>query len=536
MPHSKVSRKSYKIYSKPYKVSISLSHSKTKDKKTRGHKNRQKRKDGERKFGTESKKNLANIVLRSEDYKDIQSSIDKRRSIANLVVTQLQETFVTGTPCDIQWKHLFSTSSFDASPQLGKGNYGTARLISLKRFPSLNLAIKRTRKMEFDEVYYSLLAGSLPEVGANPHFNMFYMHLHCEEGETPLYTILKHKLIDWKEGESRIRELLSKPQTEEVKRQIKEIENLEYPSLEDIRFFHGYKLQQEQEFHRLYGHMDSKDIPSDVRKTMNLIKTTYRDMQVKRSKYHKPYEYLLMELAESNNAFQKFIHSAPPADKLISVSFQVCMAAISLVTFFGIVQNDLLMSNITYNQVNPDVYNVYKIGKIYIKVPLYGKLVKIFDFGLTTDTDNFYKPTIPNRVPTHWCVGGRGVGSEDQLTCSAFVRDILEYFTRLEDEYGCPYQNLCKPNTNDDILNWIDYSRKLAQSITSDDIPSVIRLILNIFSPNTLKNFNLPAVIDISETPFPLMPLYQSNPFEVVNKKKYIQSIHKIIDRKIWQI
>jgi hypothetical protein len=521
------------------RVSKSQSHSASKREKTPHHKKRLTSKTSKRKFGTinpEADKNLGRMILRSDNYKEIQSSIEKRRSIANLVVTQLRETFVPGTPCDTQWKYLFSTSSFDSSPQLGKGNYGAARLISLKNIPGLNLAIKRTRKMEFDEVYYSLLAGSLPEVGANPHFNMFYMHLHCEEGGTALYKTLKHKLIDWKDANSKIVALSKKPQTEDIKRQIIEIERLAYPSLDDIRFFHGYKLQREQEFHRLYGHLDRKEYPSDVRELMKQFNSTYRIMQEVRSKYHKPYEYLLMELAESGNSFQSFIHSAPPAKELISVSFQVCMAAISLVAFFGIVQNDLLMSNITYNQVNPDVYYVYKIGRIYIKVPLYGKLVKIFDFGLTTDTDTFYKPTLPDQLPTHWCVGGRGVGSEDKLACSAFVRDILEYFTRLDDEYGCKYPNICKTNLNDDILDWIDYSRQLAQNVTFDSIPSAIGLIFNIFSPVTLSKFHLPAVVDISETPFPLMPTYQASPFEVINKKKYIQSVHQIIDRKIWQI
>jgi hypothetical protein len=481
-------------------------------------------------------KNIGRLVLQSEDYKDIQSSIDKRKSIANLVVTQLNQTFVPGTPCDSQWKHLFSTTSFDASPNLGKGNYGAARLVSLKNVSGLNLAIKRTRKMEFDEVYYSLLAGSLPEVSANPHFNIFYMHLHCEEGETDLYKTLRNQLVDWKEAESKIRSLLNKPQTEDVKRQIRDLEKLAYPSLEDIRFFHGYKLQREQEFHNMYGHLDKKDIPSDVRKTMELLKTTYRVMQFARSKFHKPYEYLLMELAESGNAFQTFIHSAPPAHQLISVSFQVCMAALSLVAFFGIVQNDLLISNITYNQVNSDVYYVYKIGSLYFKVPLYGKLVKVFDFGLTTDTETFYKPTDPDRIPTHWCVGGRGVGPEDKLTCAAFVRDILEYFFRLGDEYGCKYPNVCKSGLDDNILDWIDYAHQTAQNVTTDSISEAIKVIINIFNANTMRRFRLPIVIDMGETPYPIMPSYQTNAFEVVNRKKYIQTIHKTIDRKIWQI
>ena len=209
-----------------------------------------------------------------------------------------------------------------------------------------------------------------------------------------------------------------------------------YPSLSDIHTFHEFKLHQEHEFVRKYGNVDPDDVPPSITRAMQQIRDTYYVMQKARGKFHKSYEYILMELAEPGSAFKTWVQQVPPPAHLISAAFQVCMGALSLMAFFKLTQNDLLLNNITYNKVNSDVYYVYKIGLLYLKVPLYGKLVKIFDFGLTTDEKKFYLPTRPNSVPTHWCVGGRGSGSEDQLSCSVYVRDILELFYRLVADFS----------------------------------------------------------------------------------------------------
>jgi hypothetical protein len=492
----------------------------------------------------ESKRSMDNsksfrMARGSDTYKEFQSLIDKRGQFARIVSKKIKDVFVPGKPCYQSWKSLFTTDSFQVSPGLGSGMYGSARLVTLRAEPSLDLAIKRTKKMEFDEVYNTILAGSLPEVGANPHFNIFYMHLHCEDMETQLYKTMKHRLINWKDAEARIRTLITRMNQnplnkDAIQKEITEIETLAYPSLNDVHTFHEFKLQQDHEFFLKYGNMDPDDIPPGVTRAMRHIRDTYYSMQKARGKYHQPYEYILMELSEPGLAFKTWVQQVPPTAHLISAAFQVCMGALSLMAFFKLTQNDLLLNNITYSKVNSDVFYVYKIGLMYMRVPLYGKLVKIFDFGLTTDEKKFYLPTRLNNVPTHWCVGGRGSGSEDQLSCSVYVRDILELFYRLDDEYGCNDFNICLPKDKN-LAAWISYAHKKVQGVTEDSISNAVSVVLELFGTSTMIRFNLPQVVYMSTTPIPLSR-YQTRPFEVVNRKKYIGEINKVIDQKVWEI
>lgn len=500
---------------------------------------------------------MLKLVLGSETYKQLQSSIDARMQLAQEVTSGIREAFVPGKPCPESWKKLFISESFDRAPGLGQGQYGSARMVRLKSNPTLDLAIKKTKKMESEEVMNTILAGTLPEVGANPHFNIFYMHLHCEEMDTPLYRANQHRLIPWKDAESQIRTLMQQmaqdpSQTQRLQMKINAIEDVAYPTLDDIHRFHEFKLQQESEFANQYGNVDedvlalsslsltpslqplNSKVPAAISKSLKQIRATYHAMQKVRSKYHEPHEYILMELAEPGSAFKTWIQQGPPVPQLISAAFQVCMASLSLMAFFQLTQNDLLLNNITFNPINPDVYYVYKIGSVYFKVPLYGKIVKIFDFGLTTNTETFYKPTRPGHVPTHWCVGGRGSGKEDQLQCSVYVRDMLELFFRLSDEYGRPDDGKFQPR-HSKLMGWIAYAHEKIKAVTEDSIASACKVILDIFHSATMKRFGLPVVIDVTQTSPPLSS-YQSHPFEVVNRKKYIQQIHTVIGEKVWDI
>jgi len=190
----------------------------------------------------------------------------------------------------------------------------------------------------------------------------------------------------------------------------------------------------------------------------------------------------------------------------------------------------LLLNNVTFNPVPADVAYVYKIGSFYFRVPLCGKLVKIFDFGLTTDKVTFYQPTRPGKVPTHWCVGGRGHGKEDELQCAVATRDLLELFFRLQDEYG---QASKKGRANSSVLAWLTYAWQRAQANTDDTLSGAVKVLSDIFHPTTLQRHGLPAVVEVS-TQRPALSPYQAEPFEVVNRKKYIQRIYDVLDQKVW--
>lgn len=482
------------------------------------------------------------FILGTQPYRQLQSSIDMRMQLSRDVTSEIKEGFVPGKPCPEVWKDLFM-EPFDKAQKLGQGQYGSARLIRLRSNPTLDLAIKKTKKLELEEVMNTVLAGTLPEVGANPHFNIFYMHLRCEEMDTPLYNANKHQLINWKDAESKIRVLMTQlsqnptpTRRDALQSQIDSIESRAYPFLEDIHRFHEFKLQQEHAFNEEYGEVEPEKVPPSVARSMKHIRNVYHSMQKVRGRFHEPHEYILMELAEPGAAFKDWIQSAPPASQLISAAFQVCMASLSLMAFFKLTQNDLLLNNITFNPVKPDVYYVYRIGSLYLKVPLYGRLVKIFDFGLTTDAETFYHPTRSGHVPTHWCVGGRGTGKDDQLLCSVYVRDMLEMFYRMLDEYGRPEKLMSRFKSRDKkIIAWLTYAYENSKAVTEDSITSAVKLILDVFHSTTMKKFGLPVTVDIGQT-VPPLSIYQSQPFEVINRKKYIKQIHTSMEEKVWDV
>ena len=150
--------------------------------------------------------------------------------------------------------------------------------------------------------------------------------------------------------------------------------------------------------------------------------------------------------------------------------------------------------------------------------------MKIIDFGLSTNVRNFNKGPRPGKPPTHWCPGGRGTGTDDQLECSVYMRDVLEFFFHLSLELRNPA-----------LKNWAAYAHKKAQGILKGSIRILTEFIIVVFHAETLQKFGLPGVIVMSEFPMPLDVRYQAEPFEITNRKKYMGAIHDVIANKVWR-
>ena len=113
---------------------------------------------------------------------------------------------------------------------------------------------------------------------------------------------------------------------------------------------------------------------------------------------------------------------------------------------------------------------------------------------------------------------------------------LLEFFFRLLDEYGQPENGFLKFKPRDSkIMSWITYAYQTVKAVTDDSIASACKVILNIFHNSTMQKFGLPIVVEISQTS-PLLSSYQSQPFEVINRKKYIQQIHTLMGEKVWDV
>ena len=459
--------------------------------------------------------------------KKIQSNINSRVTVAQSITDILLQQFNEQETCEQRWKNLFGNSMFFASrDKLGGGSYGTVYRVTLKELPyPYPLALKKTKKLELNEAKYSLYASCIAQVQANPHFLIFYAHYHCEVNNIN-YLLSNPTLIHWNQAMSLIRqEYVNGGGSNVSLKKIQSIYDHAYADEKTIHSYRQFKKLLEAQYKKNYGTTSVVIRSKNDSKSLNdynIIKhfdEDYERVQANRALYHKSYEMFLMELADAT--FAQFIDSNPTPGAIISASFQICSAFLSFVAFFQLVQNDLLLNNIMYNQVEPDVYNVYKIRNTYYKVPLMGKLMKIIDFGLSTDVYTFHQPTKPGSIPTHWCVGGEGEGDGEFRRCSVYVRDMLEYF-----------YNLTHENLPDSVSEWVKYAYLQAYQIQQENLNVAVDLVMHLFSNEVLSTYGLNGIIETSTHPIPTNLTFQKNVFDVVNVDKYKDKINRIINDK----
>ena len=452
------------------------------------------------------------------------SSISDRVKWARVISTQVQTHYTPSLSCRTLWDRLFDQRKKYA----GGGQYGDVWIVNLKSHPSYSLVVKKTKRIELAEVKQTLLAGALVEVGANPHFNILYAHVHCEDDDYTKYFSRKKRNLSWTEGEVLLQRLALQlrdhpEQRPAIQKQMIDIDARMYPAMQELKKIKLLKDNKERLVNDMYAtvgpyYREDPDAMRDL-ELLNALNQTYRHMQEIRAQYYSAYELILMERSEGK--FDDIMKKAS-VQGLISAIFQACMGFLSYVSFFGLVQNDMHLGNIMYNHVHPDVYYVYKVGELYFRVPLYGKLIKIIDFGLSTDVKTFYKPTQPGKPPTHWCPGGRGVGKEDQLQCSVYLRDTIELFYNLQTEIGVRHS----------LRPWLQYVHKKTQSVVQGNVKTLFSILVEVFHESTLKRFGLPSVIQMVRTPPSLQ--YQTEPFEVIHRKKYIRKINDVLAAKLW--
>jgi hypothetical protein len=454
------------------------------------------------------------------------SFVSTRSKLAKEISAEIQQKFNANKTCDDLWDILVQKDKKHA----GSGSYGDVWVVRLRSKPSFPIVIKRTKRLDVHEVKHSLMAGALAEVGANPHFNIMFGHFHCETLKTKF---IPGRDMSWKDGERQLMQLYGERQQSKNEVQIRDIDekmkNIEqrmYPRAEEIeklRLFKNQKEKQLQEKYRTVLPYERNDPQLLI--DLNLIDSlteTYEYMQEIRIQQYTTYELIFMEMSEGK--FADLIDQNAPIPVLISSICQVCLGFLSYTSFFGFVQNDMHMGNVMYNIVDPHLFYVYKIGDSYIQLPIYGMLMKIIDFGLSTNVRNFNKPPRLGKPPTHWCPGGRGIGSDDQLECSVYMRDVLEFFYHLSRELH-----------NISLQKWAKYAHSKAQQVTKGSVKTLIQFIIEVFHSDTLKKFDLPPVIQMTKTPIQIDYRYQTEPFEITNRKKYMNDIHNVIADKVWK-
>jgi serine/threonine protein kinase len=501
---------------------------------------------------------LSSSIVKGEKMENLNSSLQARilwsKIVDKTIKKHMEDKKIS---CKRAWEQLFTsawyTQLWKSPVQLGKGQYGSVYKVYLQNEPKYPLAVKVTNQLQLNEAKQTLMVSVLTEIGVNPHFPILYAHFHCEKLSTS--EVKKHihaNLIPWNTGMMQIRTLemqayqiqqslttVTNPdQRYQLEQQYIYIRNLIptifrtlYADDDTVKYFKQLKKDKEKLFKTTYSsehpELRTDQIYQNDLRMVQEINHMYQLIQENRKLYYKPFELIIMELADYTMSSWLKTTTTPRPEEIISASFQICSAFLSLIGFFKLIQNDLLLHNIMYSQVLSEVYYVYHVKNTYFKVPLFGKLFKIIDFGLSTTTNQFYN------TPQHWCPGGRSengndgiITSGEHLQCASYVRDILEYFFNLKNKSYKWSKNL---------QMWIEVAYETAKKVDRDNMDILTGLFFYIFSPETLTKYKLPPIIETNKTGFPLHESYQSQVFDLVNVRKYKKTINRLIDEKIWE-
>jgi len=91
-----------------------------------------------------------------------------------------------------------------------------------------------------------------------------------------------------------------------------------------------------------------------------------------------PVQVICMENCE--NTFDELLQNELSTDEWLSALMQIIMMLITYQKVFSLTHNDLHLNNIMFNSTTKK-YIIYKYNKVLYKVPTFGRLFKIIDFG-----------------------------------------------------------------------------------------------------------------------------------------------------------
>ena len=191
-----------------------------------------------------------------------------------------------------------------------------------------------------------------------------------------------------------------------------------------------------------------------------------------------PIQYLFIE--KLKETLEYLIDENIDEEVLISCFFQISFALIYLQKHFKFTHNDLHINNIMYTETETK-YLYYKYNNIYYRVPTYGKIFKIIDFGRAIFT--YHNKIFMNDVFSHYGEAG------GQYTYPSQV-----------DFMNCKNKEIIKPNYNFDLCrlsmtileelniekysdNFIDFLQKMCLNHVNEsfcELKDDFRLYINI--------------------------------------------------------
>lgn len=434
-------------------------------------------------------------------YEDLQGDIDKRIKWALQAEEVVKQEFKEWRDCAQSLTNTF-TMGFNDNVA-GAGEYGKVTKTTIRKMPQFPVAVKQSFQQEIDEARRMVLVTSLVEAKYNPHFPILISHFHCETDKSRKRSVrigyLKgvqdiQKLNQRREelAKQLKKKLTSRERTivrkeyDDIPDRIDEIYRNSVPTIDEIKWISDIKGRFMREY-QLSGDSPSMAegiLEENVLKEYRLVSNVFLHMLEKRKELAKanPYEIFVMEFID--NTMLTWVQRSHSVQQWFSCAFQVCAALISLQSYFGLVQNDLYLKNIMYNQVKEDVVYHYDMGedanrkKVLYKVPLYGYLFKVIDFGLSTNVKH---------APHCEDIGMTAKNG----TCTPHNRDFIEFFNTL-----ARISNRLPPS----FADWVRLARdRFRQNL--DKVKDVVTICNYLFSDVVLKKYGCPVTFATTEEP-----------------------------------
>jgi len=196
-------------------------------------------------------------------------------------------------------------------------------------------------------------------------------------------------------------------------------------------------------------------------------------------------------------------------DLLLSLSFQLFSAISTMNSIFGIKHNDLHFGNIMINTTN-DKFIYYKFNNIYYKVPTYGYIIKIIDWGRSTYAFN-------------GCTGKndifKGIGE-----C------FEQYIYKRINGTGLPYVNICDNDWTDIIMSSQCFLYEYKDILQDTDLGRLLNRLITTTDKDKLDICSLSwdLYVDITNMEFKI------NPRDIFTNRVY--SVFKIKQSKVRNI
>ena len=166
-----------------------------------------------------------------------------------------------------------------------------------------------------------------------------------------------------------------------------------------------------------------------------------------------PIQYLFIE--KLNNTLEDLIDDNIPEEELLSCMFQISFALTYLQKHYQFTHNDLHINNIMYVTTETE-YLYYKYNNIYYRIPTYGKIFKIIDFGRAIFT--YQNKVFMNDVFSHYGEAGGQYTYPSQVDFMKHKhKEIIEpnYHFDLCRLSMTILDELNKDNYSDDILYFL---------------------------------------------------------------------------------